>query len=140
PAPARVSEHCLATPALLAQLLVSKYCDHLPYYRQEQMFLQRHGVFIARQQMVQWTEQAVRLICGITGVIKNEIRKSPYVQVDETPVAFLEPGHGKTRQGYLWTALIPGQCVLYQWHASRAADCLVSLLGKDFAGKLQCDG
>jgi len=140
PAPARVSDHCLATPALLAQLLVSKYCDHLPYYRQEQIFLQRHGVFIARQQMVQWTEQAVRLICGITRVIKDEIRQSPYVQVDETPVDYLEPGHGQTRQGYLWTALVPGQCVLYQWHASRAADCLEALLGKDFSGQLQCDG
>lgn len=139
-APARVSDHCLATPALLAQLFVSKYCDHLPYYRQEQMFLQRHGVFIARQQMVQWTEQVVRLICGITNVIKEEIRKSPYVQVDETPVKFLEPGRGQTGQGYLWVALVPGQCVLYQWHASRAADCLESLLGKDFSGKLQCDG
>lgn len=140
PAPARVSEHCLATPALLAQLFVSKYCDHLPYYRQEQIFLQRHGVFIARQQMVQWTEQAVRLICGVTRVMKDEIRQSPYVQVDETPVEFLEPGHGQTRQGYLWTALVPGQCVIYQWHASRAADCLETLLGKDFSGQLQCDG
>lgn len=140
PAPARVSDHCLASPALLAQLFVSKYCDHLPYYRQEQMFLQRHGVFIARQQMVQWTEQAVRLICGVTRVLKEEIGKSPYVQVDETPVEFLEPGHGQTRQGYLWTALVPGQSVIYQWHASRAAECLESLLGKNFAGKLQCDG
>lgn len=140
PAPARVSEHCLATPALLAQLLVGKYCDHLPYYRQEQMFLQRHGVFIARQQMVQWTEQAARLLSGITRVIKGEIRKSVYVQVDETPVEFLEPGHGQTRQGYLWIALVPGQCVMYQWHASRAAGCLEALLGKDFAGKLQSDG
>jgi transposase len=140
PAPARVSEHCLATPALLAQLFVSKYCDHLPYYRQEQIFLQRHGVFIARQQMVQWTEQAVRLICGVTRVMKDQIRRSPYVQVDETPVEFLEPGHGQTRQGYLWTALVPGHCVIYQWHASRAADCVEALLGKDFAGQLQCDG
>lgn len=140
PAPARVSEHCLATPALLARLLVGKFCDHLPYYRQEQMFLERHGVFIARQQMVQWTEQAVRLIGGITRVLKDQVRKSPYVQVDETPVEFLEPGHGQTRQGYLWTALVPDQCVLYQWHASRAADCLEALLGKDFAGRLQCDG
>lgn len=140
PAPARVSEHCLATPALLAQLFINKFCDHLPYYRQEQMFLQRHGVFIARQQMVQWTEQSVRLLSGITRVLKEQLRKSPYVQVDETPVEYLEPGHGQTRQGYLWAGLVPGQCVIYQWHASRAAACLEALLGKEFSGRLQCDG
>jgi transposase/regulator of replication initiation timing len=52
-APAQVAEHSLAAPGLLAQLLVGKYCDHLPFYRQEQIFWQRHSVFIARQQMVQ---------------------------------------------------------------------------------------
>ena len=140
PAPAKVAEHTMAAPGLLAQLLVGKYCDHLPFYRQEQIFMQRHGVFIARQQMVQWTEQSVRLLCGITRAIKEQVRMSPYAQVDETPVKYLEPGHGQTKQGYLWTALVPGQCVLYQWHASRAAECLNSLLGKDFKGKLQCDG
>ena len=56
PAPAHVAEHSLAAPGLLAQLLVGKYCDHLPFYRQEQIFLQRHGIHIARRQMVQWTE------------------------------------------------------------------------------------
>ena len=61
PAPERVADHSLAAPGLLAQLLVGKYCDHLPFYRQKQMFWQRHGVFIARQQMVQWTAQSVRL-------------------------------------------------------------------------------
>jgi transposase len=60
PALAKVADHGLAAPGLLAQLFVSKYCDHLPYYRQEQIFWQRHGVFIARQQMVQWTAQSVR--------------------------------------------------------------------------------
>jgi transposase len=139
-APARVAEHSLAAPGLLAQLLVSKYCDHLPFYRQEQIFWRRHGVFISRQQMVQWTEQSVRLLSGLTRAIQEQLRQSPYAQVDETPVKYLAPGHGQTRQGYLWTALVPGQCVLYQWHASRAANCLNSLLGKDFSGKLQCDG
>jgi transposase len=140
PAAARVAEHMLAAPGLLAQLLVGKYCDHLPFYREEQIFLQRHGVFIARQQMVQWTEQSVRLLSGITRAIKEQLRQSPYAQVDETPVQYLEPGHGQTKQGYLWTALVPGRCVLYQWHASRAAECLHALLGRDFKGKLQCDG
>lgn len=141
PAPRRVADHGLAAPGLLAQLLVSKYCDHLPFYRLEQMFWQRHGVFIARQQMVQWTAQCVRLLCGITDCLKRELRQSGYVQVDETPVRYQDPGlEGRCGQGYLWTGLVPGQCVVYEWHVSRAARCLESLLGQDFAGKLQSDG
>ena len=141
PAPERVADHSLAAPGLLAQLLVGKYCDHLPFYRQEQIFWQRHGVFIARQQMVQWTAQSVRLLSGITDCLKHELRQSGYVQVDETPVRYQDPMlEGRCGQGYLWTGLVPGQCVVYEWHVSRAARCLESLLGADFAGKLQCDG
>lgn len=141
PAPAQVAEHSLAAPGLLAQLLVSKYCDHLPFYRQEQIFLQRHSVFIARQQMVQWTAQSVRLLSGITDCLKAQLQGSPYAQVDETPVRYQDPRlEGRCGLGYLWTGLVPRQCVVYEWHASRAAQCLDSLLGEAFAGKLQCDG
>ena len=141
PAPERVAEGSLAAPGLLAQLLVSKYCDHLPFYRQEQIFWQRHGVFIARQQMVQWTAQSVRLLSGISDCLKREMQGRRYVQVDETPVRYQDPNlQGRCGQGYLWTALVPGQCVVYEWHTSRAARCLDSLLGPGFAGKLQCDG
>jgi hypothetical protein len=140
-APERVAEHSLAAPGLLAQLLVSKYCDHLPFYRQEQIFWQRHGVFIARQQMGQWTAQSVRLLSGVSDCLKRQMQGSPYVQVDETPVRYQDPNlRGRCGQGYLWTALVPGQCVIYEWHTSRAARCLDSLLGPSFVGKLQCDG
>lgn len=141
PAPLRVAERGLAAPGLLAHLLVSKYADHQPFYRLEMIFWQRHGVFIARQQMVIWTGQAVLLLEAIVVCIKKQVQESPYVQVDETPVRYLDPNlPGRCGLGYLWTALVPGQCVVYDWHASRAADCLDSVLGKGFAGKLQCDG
>jgi transposase len=141
PAPARVADGCLAAPGLLAQLLVSKYADHLPFYRLQMIFWQRQGVFIARQQMVLWTGQCVALLEAIVMVIKQEVQHSPYVQVDETPVRYLDPERpGRCGQGYLWTGLVPGKCVLYEWHTSRAADCLDSLLGPEFKGKLQCDG
>lgn len=141
PAPNRVADHGWAAPGLLAQILVSKYCDHLPFYRQEQIFWQRHHVFIARQQMVQWTAQSVRLLSGISNCLKRQIQASPYVQVDETPVRYQDPNlEGRCGQGYLWTALVPGQGVVYEWHPSRAARCLDSLLGEGFAGKLQSDG
>jgi transposase len=141
PAPLSVADHSLVAPGLMAQLLVSKYGDHLPFYRQEQIFRQRHEVFISRQQMVQWTAQSVRLLSAIARCLKEQVQRSPYVQVDETPVRYQDPDlSGKCGQGYLWTALVPGQCVVYEWHASRAAACLDSLLGPRYAGKVQCDG
>ena len=141
PAPARVAERGLAAPGLQAHLLVSRFADHLPYYRLQMMFWRQHGVFIARQQMVLWTGQAVVFLEAIVVCLKHEVRESPYVQVDETPVRYLDPEHpGGSAQGYLWTALVPGECVVYEWHASRAAACLDSLLGPQFQGKLQCDG
>jgi transposase len=141
PAPERVADRCLAAPGLLAHLLVSKYADHLPFYRLQTMFWRRHGVFIARQQMVLWTGQCVVLLEAIVVCLKQELQASPYVQVDETPVRYLNPElPGGSGQGYLWTALVVGRCVVYEWHASRAAACLESLLGSGFEGKLQCDG
>jgi transposase len=141
PAPARIAEHSLAAPGLLAHLLVSKFADHLPFYRLQMIFWQRHGVFIARQQMVLWTGQGVLLLEAIVVCIKKQMQASAYVQVDETPVRYLDPElAGRCGQGYLWTALVPGQCMIYEWHASRAAACLDSLVGKSFSGRLQCDG
>ena len=91
--------------------------------------------------MVQWTAQSVRLFSGISDCLKREIQGSAYVQVDETPVRYQDPNlEGRCGQGYLWTALVPGRCVVYEWHASRAARCLESLLGEGFVGKVQCDG
>src|ERR1700683_4857384 len=141
PAPAQVADHSLAAPGLLAQILVAKYCDHLPFYRQEQIFRQRHGVFISRQQMVQWTGQSVRLLSAISRCLKEQLQRSPYVQVEETPVRYQDPDlPGRCGQGYLWAASVPGRGVVYEWHASRAARCLDSLLGSDYQGKLQSDG
>ena len=141
PAPAQVADHSLAAPGLLSQILVGKYCDHLPFYRQEQIFRQRHGVFISRQQMVQWTFQSVRLLSGISDFLKNQMRRSGYVQVDETPVRYQDPDlPGRCGQGYLWVASVPDGSVVFEWHASRAAACLDSLLGPGYRGKLQSDG
>jgi len=141
PAPARVADHGTAAPGLLAHLLVSKYADHLPFYRLQMSFWQRHGVFIARQQMVLWTGQCVRLLEAIVVCLRKELCAASYVQVDETPVRYLDPEvPGRCGQGYLWTALVPGQFLVYDWYTSRAAHCLELLLGKDFKGKLQCDG
>lgn len=138
PAPSKACG--MAAPGLLAYLLVSKFSDHLPFYRQQGIFAERHGVFITRQQMVLWMKQGVSLLEGIVKCIKEEVRKSPYVQVDETPINYLDPGMGRCSKGYLWTGHVPKVCVVFEWHASRASACLESLLGPEFKGKLQCDG
>lgn len=138
PAPERASG--LAAPGLLAWLLVCKFADALPFYRQEAIFRERHRVFITRQQMVQWMKQGTWLLEGLYRCLQAQLQASRYVQLDETPIDYLDPGKGRCSQGYLWTAHVPGQCVLFQWHASRAAKCLDSLLGPQYRGKIQCDG
>jgi transposase len=72
--------------------------------------------------------------------IRTGVMGGGYVQVDETPVDYLEPGNGKTKQGYLWTCSRPGGDVFYRWEISRAAACLDNIIPVDFKGKLQCDG
>lgn len=138
PAPERASG--LAAPGLLAWLLVCKFADALPFYRQEAIFRERHQVFITRQQMVQWMRQGTFLLEGIYRCIQAQLQASRYVQLDETPIDYLDPGKGRCSKGYLWTAHIPGRCVVFQWHASRAAQCLDKLLGPEWRGKIQCDG
>jgi len=138
PAPERASG--LAAPGLLAWLLVCKFADALPFYRQETIFRERHRVFITRQQMVQWMKQGTFLLEGIYRCILAQLQASRYVQLDETPVDYLDPGKGRCSQGYLWTGHVPGKYVVFQWHASRAAKCLDTFLGPEFWGKIQCDG
>jgi hypothetical protein len=63
-----------------------------------------------------------------------------YVQADETPIDYLEPGHGSARKGYLWAYGPPGGDVLFDWQTSRAATCLEKVITADFTGTIQCDG
>ena len=139
PLPACLQERGLAAPGLLAHVLVSKYCDHLPLYRQEQMYRQRHGVDLPRQTLARWVELAADWLRPIYEQIHTGVMAGGYVQVDETPIQFLEPGHGKTRQGYFWTASRPGGDVVFRWETSRGAQCLNNLIPSGFRGVIQCD-
>jgi len=140
PLPACLQERGLAAPGLLAQIMVSKFCDHLPLYRQEQIFQQRHGLNVPRQSMARWMELGADWLRPIYEVIRTGVLGGGYVQIDETPIEYLEPGNGKTRQGYLWTSSRPAGGVFYCWHTSRAADCLEAIVPVDFKGTVQCDG
>lgn len=140
PLPATLQERCLATPALLAHLLVSKYCDHLPLYRQEQILARRHGINLPRQTLSRWVELAAGWLQPIYQQIKTGVMADGYVQLDETPVQYLEPGAGRTLQGYLWAGSRPGGDVFFDWHPSRAGACLDTVVPVDFQGTVQCDG
>jgi len=140
PLPPSLQERCLAAPGLLAQIIVAKYCDHLPLYRQEQIFARRHGVHLTRQTLARWMGLAAEWLRPVYEQLRTGVMAGGYLQVDETPIGYLSPGHGSTRQGYLWTCGRPKGEVLYEWHTSRATACLDKLIAVDFRGTLQCDG
>src|SRR6185437_13192508 len=140
PLPASLQERGLAAPGLLAHVLVSKYCDHLPLYRQEQIFAQRHKINLPRQTLVRWVELAADWLRPIYEHIRTGVMAGGYVQADETPVNYLEPGNGKTKQGYLWTGSRPGGDVFFRWETSRSAACLNNIIPVNFTGTIQCDG
>jgi transposase len=138
--PDSLLERGLPAAGLLAHVLISKYCDHLPLYRQEQIFRQRHNVELPRQTLARWVDLAAEWLKPIYKQIRTGVLADGYVQMDETPIRYLEPGNGKTKQGYLWTGSRPGGDVFYHWETTRAAACLQKIIPVDFTGTVQCDG
>jgi transposase len=135
-----LQERCIAGVGLLSQIVVSKYCDHLPLYRQEQMFATRYGIEIPRQTMARWMGLAADWLRPIYEEIRITVFEAGYVQIDETPVEYLSPGSGRTGQGYLWACKRPGGDAWFSWKLSRAAACLEQIVPEGFTGTLQCDG
>jgi transposase len=140
PLPESLQQRCIAAPGLLAQVIVSKYCDHLPLYRQEQIYWDRHQVWLPRQSLARWVQLASEWLKPIYREIKDQMMKGGYIQLDETPIRYLDPGSGKTGLGYLWVAHRPREDVLFEWHTTREAKCLDKLIPIDFSGTIQCDG
>jgi transposase len=132
------------TPSLGAMLLTEKFCYHQPFHRLEWRLRTTHGIELRRDIMCFWHNHLANLLLPLYERIGQKMRASGYLKVDETPMRYLEPGHGKTRQGYLWTYHHPVHGVLYDWHTGRGADCLKSVLvgenGDSFEGYLQSDG
>jgi transposase len=135
-----LQDRCLAAPGLLAQIIVSKYCDHLPLYRQEQIFKTRYGIVIPRQTLARWMAMAADCLRPLWREIKTTVMDGGYIQIDETPVRYLAPGNGKTKLGYLWTVHRPGGDTVFHWHTGRSAACLESIVPEKWQGLLQCDG
>jgi transposase len=102
PAPARPIDRGLPGPGLLAHVLVSKYGDHLPLYRQSQIYA-REGVDLDRSTLAGWVGAASELLTPLVDEIKKHVLAAAKIHADDTPVPVLAPGNGKTKTGRLWT-------------------------------------
>jgi transposase len=140
PLPARLIEKGLPGAGLLTQVIVSKYEDHLPLYRQAKIYRQRHGLELSRQTLCGWVDVAADWLNPIYREMKAGLVAGDYLQVDETPIRYLDPDvKGKSQQGWLWTYSHPRGDVVFDWNVSRSREGPRQFL-KDFKGKLQTDG
>lgn len=141
PVPAHVIDKGIPTTGLLAQVLVAKYADHLPLYRQESIF-GRAGVAIPRSTLPQWVGTCGVRLQPLVDALKTEILQRRVLHADETPVQMLKPGDGKTHRAFLW-AYAPGafedmKAVVYDFCESRAGEHARKFLG-EWRGSLTCD-
>jgi transposase len=146
PMPSLPIERGLAGPSLIAHVLISKYCDHLPLYRQSEIFA-RDGVEIERSVMAGWIARAAELVSPLVEAIGAYVMKAERLHADDTPVPVLAPGSGRTKTGRLWVYLRDERphgghdppAVLYRYTPDRKGERPREHL-KGFAGFLQADG
>jgi transposase len=146
PAPERPIAKGLATPALLAHVLVSKYCDHLPLYRQSQIFA-RQGVEIDRSTLANWVGGACWWLEPLQARLAEHVFASQKLFADDTPIPVLDPGRGRTKTGRLWAYARDDRpwngpdppAAIYLYSPDRKAERPASHLAK-FSGIVQVDG
>jgi len=101
-APSRPIARGMAGPGLLAHVLVSKYCDHLPLYRQSEMYA-RQDVELERSTLADWVGGSAHLLQPLVEALRRYVMAASKLHADDTPVPVLAPGQGKTKTGRLWT-------------------------------------
>jgi transposase len=157
PVPARILPRSIATPSLLSSVLTGKFCDALPFYRQEKMF-RRFGLEISRQDMANWTIAVAAKLEVLIDLMKAELLSAPFMHCDETYFQVMdEDGRANTTKSYMWVMTggteIVGtkpddpegdgpksrRVVLYRYHPSREADFISKFLAQ-YTGFLQTDG
>ncbi len=146
PAPARLIEGGLPTEALVAHVLVARYADHLPLYRQAQI-MERQGVALERSTLAFWVGYAAAEIAPVVSRLREILLGSARVFADETTVPVLDPGRGRTKTGYFWTVARDDRpwggadppAVVYSDAPGRGQEHNDRLLGA-YRGILQCDG
>lgn len=141
PVPAHAIDKNIPTTGLLAHVLIAKYLDHLPLYRQEGIF-GRAGLPIPQSTLAEWVGQMGVALQPLVDALKAEMLTYPVLHADETPVAMLAPGAGKTHRAYLWSysiaAFEPVKAVVYDFADSQAGKHAREFLG-DWRGTLVCD-
>ena len=141
PVDAHVIDKGIPTTGLLAQVLVAKFADHLPLYRQESIF-GRAGLAIARSTLGAWVGSCGVQLQPLVDALKADILQHSVVHADETPVQMLKPGTGKTHRAYLWAyaagAFEDTKAVVYDFCESRAGENARLFLG-EWRGSLICD-
>lgn len=101
PAPSRPIERGLAGPGLLAHVLVAKFADHLPLYRQSVIYA-REGVELDRSLLAKWVGHGANLLQPLVDALRRHVMAATKLHADDTPVPVLAPGNGKTKTGRLW--------------------------------------
>ena len=146
--PAQIIDKGIPAAGLLAQVIIAKHDDHLPLFRQEEIY-RRSGAFIARSSMAGWVGQCAAQLMPLAAAMKEHLKQQSVIHADETPVKLLEPGVGKTHQAYVWAyrssdletqtadAQI-GRCVIYEFATSRAGEHARAML-QDWRGTLLTD-
>jgi transposase len=141
PAPVQLIPKSIVTEGLLAHLVVSKFADALPLYRQQKIF-SRLGVEISRATMANWFVKAAKQCSPLMDLLQNEIRSGPLINVDESPFQVLnEPGRRNTTKSYIWVfrgGLLDRPALLYRYHPSRSGQVALDFLD-GYNGYLQSD-
>lgn len=137
--PMQPIEKGLAGPGLLAHVVISKYADHQPLYRQEQMF-ERQGIQLSRKTMCDWMGQCASLLSPLYVEMKNRVLLSKVMQTDDTPVNVLDPTLPRTRTGRIWTYVGDRKhpFTVYDYTPNWSRDGPDAFM-KDFSGFLQAD-
>lgn len=133
-------EKGIAGPGLLAQIMIDKFVDHLPIYRQIERF-KREGVKISSSTINGWQESVCNLLEPLYDTLKHRVLSQGYLQVDETPIPVLDENtKGKTHRGYHWVYYSPlEKTVFFDYNDGRSREGPKRLL-KNFKGYLQTDG
>ncbi len=132
PVPAQVIDKGIPTAGLLAQVLVAKYSDHLPLYRQEHIFA-RAGFAIPRSTLAEWDGTCGVHLQPLVDALRSTLLEHSVLHADETPVNMLAPGKKKTHKAYVWayytTPFSDLKAVVYTFASTRAGEHARNLLG-----------
>ena len=146
PAPSRPIACGLAGPGLLAHILIGKYCDQLPLYRQSQIYA-REGIDLDRSTLAGMVGRCAALLDPLAAAIGRYVKSAAKIHADDTPIPVLSPGNGKTKTGRLWTYVRDDRpwadpappAVWFQYSPDRKGERPVAHLS-NFDGLLQADG